>query len=51
MVLRADVQPGEEQADGNGPRVEQHAGEQSGILVRLDNEEVALDVTCSKDEV
>ena len=35
----------EVETEGNA-RVEQHAGEEVGVIVRLDDEEVSFDVTC-----
>ena len=51
MVFRAHVHPAEEDADGDRPRVEEHAGEQRRVLVRFHDEEVAFDVARGEDEV
>ena len=51
VVLGAHVYPAEEQAYGNGPRVEEHAREERGVLVRFDDQEVSFDVARCEDEV
>ena len=51
MVFWAHVYPAEEQAYGDGPRVQEHAGEERGVLVCFDDQEVSFDVARCEDEV
>ena len=51
VVLGTHVHPAEEQADGDRPRVEEHAREERRVFVRFDDEEVTLDVACGEDEI
>ena len=51
VVLRAHVYPAEEQAYGDGPRVQEHAGEERGVLVCFDDQEVSFNVARCEDEV
>lgn len=37
VVLGAHVYPGKEETDGDGPCVEEHAGEEGGVLVGFDD--------------
>lgn len=37
VVLGSHVYPGEEETDGDGPCVEEHAGEEGGVLIGFDD--------------
>ena len=51
VVLRAHVYPAEEQAYGDGTRVQEHAREERGVLVCFDDQEVAFYIARSENEV
>jgi hypothetical protein len=41
----------EPQSKGGNPRVEQHAGQQVGVLVSFYHEEISLNVACGQNKI